>query len=93
MNNPCVYISANGRPGNLCIGVTSDLLQHNWYTPSAATGPSSIPSDTPRLLWSEPHDSMDHAIARADELRQWPKLWLLQLIVIALEQKPFWHDL
>ena len=88
MRRPSVYISHGGRPGGLSIGVTSGISQHQWRTRPAASGPSGAPY----LLWAESHDSMDAAVARADELGRWPRIWLLRLVLIALEQKPFWHD-
>jgi putative endonuclease len=87
---PAVYIVANCRNGTLYIGVTSNLpgriSQHR-------TG--SIPGFSKRygctiLVWFEACDTMDQAIVREKQIKEWQRGWKLKLIEA---ENPEWEDL
>ncbi len=77
---PCVYILASRRNGTLYIGVTSDL-----HARMAQHSQKLIPGFTVRyvvtqLVYYEMHGTMEQAIAREKQLKEWRRLWKLRLI-------------
>jgi putative endonuclease len=87
---PAVYIMASDRNGTLYVGVTSDLMarlhQHRTKEIEGFTGLY----DVSRLAWFEMHETMDAAIAREKQLKNWRRAWKLALIE---EGNPLWRDL
>jgi putative endonuclease len=87
---PCVYILASGERGTLYVGVTSNLAKRIWEHKSHAVPGFTLTYGTSHLVWFERHDSMDAAIAREKQLKDWHRAWKLRLI----EQfNPRWRDL
>jgi putative endonuclease len=43
-----------------------------------------------RLVWYEMHESMESAIGREKQLKEWRRKWKLELIE---NTNPDWHDL
>jgi putative endonuclease len=88
--DPAVYIVASGFHGTIYAGVTSDLLgriyQHREGTLGGFTGRYGCK----RLVWFEMHGSMDAAIAREKQLKNWRREWKVALIE---EGNPTWRDL
>ena len=87
---PAVYILASRRNGTLYIGVTSDLCGR-----IAQHREGSIPGFTKKYgvktpVWFQYFDSMAGAIQREKQLKEWKRVWKLQLIESA---NPAWKDL
>lgn len=88
--HPCVYILASGQNGTLYIGVTSDLLRRVWLHKHGG-----VPGFTNKyrihiLVWFEVHDTMESAIKREKNLKEWKRAWKSELIE---QQNPTWRDL
>ncbi len=87
---PAVYILASKRYGTLYIGVTSDLCSR-----VAAHKEGEIPGFTrdygvKMLVWYEFLGSMDEAIKREKQLKEWQRSWKIELIE---KLNPTWRDL
>ena len=88
--NPGVYILASKRNGTLYIGVTSDLPRRVGQHKQ-----SGIPGFTKKrrvhiLVWYEMHGTMEAAITREKQIKEWKRVWKLELIE---EGNPDWRDL
>ena len=87
---PAVYILASRRHGTLYVGVTSDLCSR-----IAAHKDGSIPGFTQKykvkmLVWYELLGSMEEAIRREKQLKEWQRGWKVELIETL---NPLWRDL
>jgi putative endonuclease len=90
MKQPCVYILASKQNGTLYVGVTSDLVKRVWEHKEDA-----VPGFTKRykvhtLVWFEMHETMEAAITREKQIKEWQRTWKLRLIE---EANPDWRDL
>ena len=90
MKQPAVYIMANRRNGTLYTGVTSNLLQRIHQHREGTFGGFTAAHGCKRLVWFETGGSMDGAIAREKQLKNWRRAWKLALIE---ERNPAWRDL
>ena len=86
---PCVYILASKRHGTIYIGVTSNLPAHLWQHQTGATPGFSSRYGVHRLVFFEVHETMDTAIAREKQLKEWKRDWKIALIE---RDNPFWED-
>jgi putative endonuclease len=90
MKEPAVYILASKRNGTLYTGVTSNLIgrihQHREGTFKGFTATY----DVKFLVWFEGHETMESAITREKQLKNWQRKWKLDLIE---ESNPSWRDL
>ncbi len=86
---PCVYILASKHNGTIYTGVTSDLsvrvFQHRTGRVDGFTGRY----DVTMLVWYELLETMDQAIAREKQIKNWRRSWKLQLIEA---DNPDWRD-
>ena len=77
---PATYILASKRHGTLYIGVTSDLCsriaQHKEGRIAGFTQKYSVKM----LVWYELCGSMDEAITREKQLKEWRRGWKIELI-------------
>ena len=87
---PCVYILASKRNGTLYIGVTSDLVQRVWQHKNNLADGFTKKYDVHTLVWYEVHPTMESAITREKQLKEWHRKWKLRLIE---ETNPKWEDL
>ena len=87
--NPMVYLLASGRNGPLYAGVTSDLVQRVYQHREGAMG-FTARYGVKRLVWFEPHGTMEQAILREKRIKKWNRAWKLALIEAA---NPDWRDL
>ena len=87
---PCVYITASRKQGTLYTGVTSDLPGRVFQHREGITGGFTKRYDVKRLVWFERHEEMNSAILREKQIKEWKRLWKLQLIE---EQNLYWDDL
>ena len=87
---PAVYILANRRRGTLYVGVTSDLcsrvLQHREGRVAGFTKTYGLKT----LVWFENHDMMESAIRREKQIKEWSRVWKIELIE---KTNPDWFDL
>jgi putative endonuclease len=87
---PAVYIAASQRHGTLYIGVTSDLCSR-----IVAHKDGTLPGFTRKygvktLVWFQYFDSMEEAIRREKQLKEWKRGWKIELIE---KLNPVWRDL
>ena len=90
MKLPCVYILASERNGTLYVGVTSDLVQRTWQHKNDFVEGFTQRYGVHTLVWFEAHESMESAIAREKAIKEWKRVWKLELIE---EGNPTWRDL
>ena len=87
---PCVYIMASQRYGTLYIGVTSNLAARTWQHREGMVEGFSKRYGTKVLVFFEMHDTMEAAIRREKQLKEWQRDWKVRLIE---EFNPDWSDL
>jgi putative endonuclease len=87
---PAVYILASQRHGTLYVGVTSDLVRRVWLHRHDAVEGFSRRWGVHRLVWFEPHATMEAAITREKQLKNWHRAWKMRLIE---ETNSAWLDL
>jgi putative endonuclease len=87
---PYVYILASHRNGTLYIGVTSNLQKRIWEHKNDVVEGFTKKYKVHLLVWYEAHPSMESAIQREKELKEWKRQWKLDLVE---SQNPEWCDL
>lgn len=86
-----VYVLASSRNGTLYIGITNNLQNRLWkhrnkhYEKSFTTKYTVL-----RLVYYEPTEDIESAIAREKQLKAWKRNWKIDLIE---KQNPQWKDL
>ena len=90
MKQPCVYMMASKRNGTLYIGVTSNLVQRVWQHKQGLVEGFTKRYRVHTLVWYEPHETTETAIAREKALKGWRRAWKLELIE---RDNPGWQDL
>ena len=93
MKLPCVYILASKRNGTLYLGVTSNLVQRIWQHKNDFVEGFTKRYGVHTLVWFEPHESMESAIAREKAIKEWSpdeSGWKVELIE---KGNPTWRDL
>lgn len=88
--DPAVYIMASGFHGTIYVGVTSSLLQRLAQHRAGTLGGFTAEYGCKRLVWFEMHGSMESAIAREKQLKNWQREWKIALVE---EANPTWRDL
>lgn len=90
MRGGWVYILANRTHGALYTGVTSDIaarmVQHREGKGSQFCAEHGIR----RLVYAEPYDSIEDAIAREKAVKKWHRAWKIAAIE---KMNPDWDDL
>ena len=87
---PCVYLLTNKPFGTLYLGVTSDLKKRVWQHQEKAVKGFTKKYSIDLLVWYELHDSMELAIAREKNIKNWKRDWKISLII---QNNRDWHDL
>jgi putative endonuclease len=87
---PCVYILASQRNGTLYIGVTADLVKRIWEHKSDLAEGFTKQYQVHQLVWYETTESMESAITREKQLKEWQRKWKIELIE---KSNPYWNDL
>ncbi|MBT6031754.1 MAG: GIY-YIG nuclease family protein [Kordiimonadaceae bacterium] len=90
VKSPYLYIMASEKNGTLYIGVTSDLVQRVYQHKLGEVDGFSKKYDTKLLVYYEAHETMEAAIIREKQLKDWKRLWKLRIIE---ETNPNWNDL
>ena len=87
---PCVYLLASGRNGTRYVGVTSDLVKRVWEHKEKFVEGFTKKYAVDKLVWYEVHETMESAIGREKAIKEWKRLWKLQMIE---RGNPDWKDL
>ena len=90
MKRPCVTIMASRRNGTLYVGVTSDIGRRAFEHRTGAVAGFTRRYGCKLLVWIEPHDRMDGAIAREKQIKSGSRKDKLALIE---RDNPLWRDL
>ena len=90
MKHPAVYIMASRRNGTLYVGVTSDIAQRVFQHRTGAIKGFTQRYACKTLVWFEPYDRMDEAIAREKQIKAGSRADKLALIEGG---NPLWVDL
>ena len=85
-----VYIVTNKPFGTLYIGVTSNLQKRDWEHKHHAVDGFTKKYSCTMLVYYEIHDSIEDAILREKQMKEWKRNWKLRLI---LDMNPQWQDL
>lgn len=87
---PCAYILASKHNGTLYVGVTSNLVRPIWEHKTDAVESFTRRYNVHTLVYVEFHDTMENAIRREKQIKQWRRAWKLNLIE---RDNPTWIDL
>ncbi len=87
---PAVYILASKRNETLYTGVTSNLVKRVWEHKNNVVSGFTRRYNIHQLVWYELHESMESAIQREKQLKNWQRKWKLDLIE---KFNPSWKDL
>jgi putative endonuclease len=90
MKHPAVYIMASRRNGTLYVGVTSDIGRRAFEHRSGAVQGFTKRYGCTTLVWFEPHERIDEAIAREKQIKSGSRKDKLALIE---RDNPLWKDL
>jgi putative endonuclease len=85
-----VYMMANRPNGILYVGCTSNLPQRVEQHKTGAFEGFTKKYGLKTLVWYEPFDTIEGAIARERQLKEWKRAWKVRLI---LESNELWEDL
>ena len=85
-----VYILASKRNGRLYIGVTSDLERRIWEHKYDLTDGFTKRYRVHILVWYEEHETIQDAIQREKNIKEWKCAWKIELIE---RSNPLWRDL
>ena len=90
MRRPCVYILASKRNGTLYVGVTADIVSRVWDHKTGAVDGFTKTYSVHLLIYVEFHETMADAILREKQIKEWRRVWKVELIERA---NPQWRDL
>ena len=85
-----VYILTSKAYGTLYVGVTSDLAKRIWEHKEHLVAGFTKKHSIRRLVWYECHDSIEAAITREKQIKEWRRDWKVNLIQA---MNPEWRDL
>ncbi len=92
--HPCVYILSSQRNGTLYTGVSSDLVKRIWQHREGEVEGFSKKYGTKTLVWYEVHETMETAIIREKQIKEWKRAWKLELIEKTnLQWRDLWDDI
>jgi putative endonuclease len=75
-----VYILASKAYGTLYVGVTSELARRVWEHKTKTVPGFTAQYGVDRLVWFESHDSVEAAIRREKQIKEWQRDWKINLI-------------
>jgi putative endonuclease len=85
-----VYLLASKPHGTLYVGVTSNLAKRVFEHKSKAVPGFTARYGVDALVWFEAHDSVEAAIRREKQIKEWRREWKFNLIE---RDNPHWTDL
>jgi putative endonuclease len=87
---PFVYIITNVPNGTLYIGVTTNLPARVWQHKNKTFRGYTEKYHLDKLVWYEPHLTIESAILREKQIKRWNRKWKLRIIE---DMNPDWLDL
>lgn len=90
MQNSYIYIMTNKPNGTLYVGVTSDLIKRVYEHKNGFVEGFTKKYKTKKLAYFEVLDSIEDAIAREKQLKNWKREWKVALIE---KENMEWKDL
>lgn len=87
---PAVYIMGKFRNGAIYTGVTSNLLQRVYQHREGVIHGFTKRHGVKRLVWFEMHATMESAILREKQIKNWKRKWKLALFE---DDNHSWRDL
>ena len=90
MKQPCVYILASAKNGTIYIGVTSNLIKRIYEHKNNIIEGFTKRYGVHLLVCFELFETMESAIMREKQLKEWKRSWKLELIE---KNNPEWNDL
>jgi putative endonuclease len=84
------YIITNKKYGTLYIGVTSNLVKRIYEHKQKVVSGFSKQYNLNKLIYFETHNSIEDAIKREKQLKNWQRQWKIDLIE---KENPNWNDL
>ncbi len=90
MGGSFVYILASAPNGILYVGVTSDLVRRIYQHRNGLVAGFTKKYSVKRLVYFEQYDDIQTAIQREKNIKHWPRVWKVRLIVA---NNPEWNDL
>ena len=88
--NYFVYILASQKNGTLYVGVTNDLVRRVYEHKNNMVESFTKQYNIHTLVWFESTSSIEAAIAREKQLKNWKRKWKLALLE---KTNPDWNDL
>jgi len=88
-DKPAVYILASHKKGTIYTGVTSDIKQRVYQHKTGALGGFTKKYDVKQLVYVEFHPTMQAAIRREKQIKEWRRQWKVDLIE---KDNPDWLD-
>ena len=85
-----VYLLASKPYGTLYVGITSNIAKRVWEHKSQAVPGFTARYAVDTLVWFEAHDSVEAAIRREKQIKEWKRDWKISLIE---GDNPHWVDL
>ena len=84
------YILASKPHGTLYVGSTADLIRRVWEHKIKAIPGFTAKYNVDRLVWYEGHERLAAAAKRERQLKEWKRVWKVQLVE---RDNPQWTDL
>jgi putative endonuclease len=90
MKQGYVYIMTNKPKGTLYVGVTSDLVKRVYEHKNKLADGFTKKYNLHKLVHYEIFDSIEDAIKREKQLKNWRRDWKIELVT---KNNPQWEDL
>jgi len=85
-----IYLLASGKNGTLYVGVTNNLVRRVFEHRIQVVEGFTQRYNVHHLVWFETTDSIEAAIGREKQLKNWKRAWKVALIE---KSNPDWRDL
>ena len=85
-----VYIVTSKRNGTLYTGVTNDLVRRVAEHKAGLVPGFTKKYKVDKLMWFETHNSIEAAIVREKQIKEWKREWKIDLF---RDSNPDWSDL
>jgi putative endonuclease len=89
MRGGWVYLLANRYRGTIYTGVTANLAQRMSQHRGRCGSKFASKYGATRLVYAEPHSTIEEAIAREKAIKKWLRKWKIELIE---RDNPDWLD-
>jgi putative endonuclease len=85
-----VYLMASRRNGTLYVGVTNNLIRRIYEHRNHAVRGFTSQYEVNLLVWFESTPSIEAAIHKEKQIKNWKRLWKIELIE---KSNPAWRDM